>query len=58
MLTIGGGRLVSGLVGCVVVGDVDDGDPLVVVGPLSVLDVVGRCVVVVSAAGERCSSFS
>jgi hypothetical protein len=53
MLTMGGGRFFDGPDGCVVV--VGATGP-VVVGPLAVVDVVARCVVVVgSAAVDRCS---
>jgi hypothetical protein len=60
MFTIGGGRFVGGLDGCVVVGVgvVDDDGPLVVVGGLVVVEDVECSEVVVMAAGERCSSFS
>jgi hypothetical protein len=62
MLTMGGGRLVGGDGGGVVVDDggavLDDGVLPVVVGPVCVVVEVEGSVVVVMAAGERCSSFS
>ena len=58
MFTIGGGRFGDGPDGWVVVGVVDDDGPLVVVGPLLVVEDVECSDVVVMAAGERCASFS
>jgi hypothetical protein len=57
MFTSGGGRFVSG--GGWVGGTVDVDVAFVVVDPLAeVVDVVGNVVVVATAPGERCSSFS
>jgi hypothetical protein len=59
MFTYGGGRFVNGVVGPVVVGvEIDVDVALVVVGPEGEVVEVARCVVVVLAAGVRCSFFS